>query len=76
MSKIPAHHKPVIQFYNKQTNFKFTCTLSYSVAATAQSVQGLGYGLDDPEVRILAEARDFSLVHNSQMGSRAHEASY
>jgi hypothetical protein len=41
----------------------------------AQSVERLGFGLDDRGL-IPAAARDFSLLHRVQTGSRAHLASY
>jgi hypothetical protein len=45
---------------------------------TAQSIQRLGYGLDDrgSRVRFPAEAMNFSLHHRVQNVSRAHPVSY
>jgi hypothetical protein len=47
-------------------------------AVIAQSVQRLGYGLDDrgSGVRFPAGAGNFSLHHRVQNGSGAHPASY
>jgi hypothetical protein len=47
-------------------------------AGMTQSVQQLGYRLDDQgfRVRFPAEARDFSILCNVQTGSGAHAACY
>jgi hypothetical protein len=47
-------------------------------AGISQSLQRLDYGRNDRRigVRFPAAATDFSLVHNVQIGSGAHPASY
>jgi hypothetical protein len=68
----------LIKFWSTGSNECVTVPQYTLRTVTAQSVQRLGYGLDDRSFRVQfpVGAENFPLYHHVQNGSGAHPASY